>query len=210
MKKILTIILSVSFITSINSQTMDRRDDFVFGLKAGTNYSNVWDESGDDFVANGKFGFAGGAFLGIPLGTYIGIQPEVLVSQKGYKGSGSLPILGSYEYTRTTTHLDVPIQLQIKPSEFLTIVVGPQYSYLMRQESEFSSGESVFGSEEEFDNDNIRKNTLGAVGGIDINISNFIISGRAAWDLLSNDGDGTSSDPNYKNYWYQLTVGYMF
>lgn len=181
-----------------------------FGLKAGTNYSNVWDESGNDFVANGKFGFAGGVFLGVPLGEFIGLQPEVLISQKGYRGSGSIPFLGSYEYTRTTTHLDIPIQLQLKPTKFLTIVAGPQYSYLMRQESEFTSGESVFGSEEEFDNDNIRKNTLGAVGGFDINISNFIISGRVGWDLMSNDGDGTSSDPNYKNHWFQLTAGYMF
>lgn len=210
MKSILTIILTLSFITGLYSQSMDRREDFVFGLKAGTNYSNVWDESGEDFVANGKFGFAGGAFFGIPLGKYIGLQPEILVSQKGYKGSGSLPLLGAYEYRRTTTHLDIPIQLQLKPSEFITIVAGPQYSYLMRQESEFTSGESVFGSEEEFDNDNIRKNTLGAVGGFDINISHFIISGRAGWDLMSNDGDGTSSDPNYKNHWFQLTVGYMF
>ena len=133
MKSILTIILTLSFITSINSQTMDRREDFVFGLKAGTNFSNVWDESGDEFVAEGKFGFAGGAYFGIPLGTYIGIQPEVLFSQKGYRGSGSVPLLGSYEYTRTTNHLDIPIQLQIKPSEFLTIVAGPQYSYILSQ-----------------------------------------------------------------------------
>jgi len=210
MKSVLTIILTMSFITGIYSQSEDRREDFVFGLKAGTNYSNVWDESGNDFVANGKFGFAGGVFLGIPLGGFVGLQPEVLISQKGYRGSGSIPFLGSYEYTRTTTHLDIPIQLQLKPTKFLTIVAGPQYSYLMRQESEFTSGESVFGSEEEFDNDNIRKNTLGAVGGFDINISNFIISGRAGWDLMSNDGDGTSSDPNYKNHWFQLTAGYMF
>jgi len=210
MKNILTIVLTMSFITGIYSQSMDRREDFVFGLKAGTNYSNVWDESGGDFVADGKFGFAGGAFFGIPLGKYIGLQPGVLVSQKGYKGSGTLPFLGDYEYTRTTTHLDVPILLQLKPSEFITIVAGPQYSYLMRQKSEFTSGAGVFGNEEEFDNDNIRKNTLGAVGGFDINISNFIISGRAGWDLMSNDGDGTSSDPEYKNHWFQLTAGYMF
>ena len=51
---------------------------------------------------------------------------------------------------------------------------------------------------------------LGAVGGFDINVSHFVISGRAGWDLISNEGDGTSSDPNYKNHWFQLTVGYMF
>ncbi|MEX1192459.1 MAG: porin family protein [Brumimicrobium sp.] len=210
MKKALTTILTVGFISTIMTQTMDRREDFVFGLKAGTNYSNVWDEQGEDFVADSKFGFAGGAFFGIPLGTYLGIQPEILVSQKGYKGSGSIPILGDYTYTRTSTHLDIPLQIQLKPSEFITIVAGPQYSYLMQQRSEFTSGESVFGDEEEFDNDNIRKNTMGVVGGVDINISNFVISARAGWDLQTNNGDGTSSNPNYKNHWLQFTAGYMF
>lgn len=210
MKRLLTIILTLGFVTSFFSQSMDRREDFVIGIKAGTNYSNVWDESGDDFVANGKFGLVGGAFLGIPLGEYIGIQPEVLVSQKGFKGSGNIPLLGAYEYTRTTTHLDIPIQLQLKPSQFFTIVAGPQYSYLMSTKREFTTGGNIYGDEEQFDNDNIRKNTLGVVGGIDINISNFVISGRAGWDLQNNNGDGTSSDPNYKNHWFQLTAGYMF
>lgn len=210
MKSIFTIILTVGFLSSLLSQNMDRREDFVFGIKAGTNYSNVWDEQGEDFVADSKFGLVGGAFLGIPLGKYIGIQPEILVSQKGFKGSGSMPVLGSYEFTRTTTYLDIPLQIQLKPSEFFTIVAGPQYSYLMKEKNEYTSGDNVYGDEEEFENDNIRKNILGVVGGIDINISNFIISGRVGWDLQNNDGDGTSSDPNYKNRWIQLTAGYMF
>jgi hypothetical protein len=210
MKRVLTIILTLGFVSGLFSQSMDRREDFVFGIKAGSNYSNVWDESGDDFVANGKFGLVGGAFLGIPLGKYIGIQPEVLVSQKGFKGSGSIPLFGAYEYTRTTTHLDIPLQIQLKPSEFFTIVAGPQYSYLLSEKREFTSGGSIYADEEQFENDNIRKNTLGVVGGIDINISNFVISGRAGWDLQNNNGDGSSSDPNYKNHWFQLTAGYMF
>jgi len=210
MNRILTVILTIGFMSNSFSQGTDRREDFVFGLKAGTNYSNVWDEQGEDFVADSKFGLAGGAFLGIPLGKYIGLQPEVLLSQKGFKGTGSIPLVGSYEFTRTTTYLDIPLQVQLKPSEFITIVAGPQYSYLLKEKNEFTSGDEIIGNEEEFENDNIRKNTLGVVGGVDINISSFVISGRAGWDLQNNNGDGTTSDPNYKNHWFQLTVGFMF
>ena len=64
--------------------------------------------------------------------------------------------------------------------------------------------------EDEFDNENIRKNTLGASLGLDININHFVIGARAAWDLQDNKGDGTSSTPRYKNTWLQATVGFKF
>ena len=57
----------------------------AFGMKAGANYSNVYDSKGEDFNADPKFGLAAGAFLSIPFGQYIGIQPEILFSQKGFK-----------------------------------------------------------------------------------------------------------------------------
>ena len=81
---------------------------------------------------------ASGVFLAIPIGTYIGIQPEVLFSQKGFKATGS--ILGEeYKFTRTTNYIDIPIYLALKPSPFLTIVAGPQFSYLMSRKDYFES-----------------------------------------------------------------------
>src|SRR3954464_10971947 len=78
----------------------------VVGVKAGFNYSNVYDEQGTDFVADGKNGFAGGAFLAIPVGSLLGLQPEILISQKGFQGSGTL-LDQPYDITRTTTYLDI-------------------------------------------------------------------------------------------------------
>ena len=60
----------------------DNREEFQFGLKAGLNYSNVYDAKGEQFNANAKFGLAAGVFMAIPIGKYLGIQPEVLLSQK--------------------------------------------------------------------------------------------------------------------------------
>lgn len=177
------------------------------GIRAGFNYSNVWDEQGQDFVADSKVGFAGGAFVGIPLGRYLGIQPEVLISQKGFTGSGTL--MGShYSYTQTTTFLDVPIQLQFKPVRFLTIVGGPQFSFLMRENDTYTFGDDSGVQEQQFDNDNIRKNILGIVGGVDVHILSILVSGRVCWDLQYNKGDGTSETPRYRNQWVQLTLGF--
>jgi len=184
----------------------DNRRKAQFGLKAGTNYSNVYNSKTEEFRADPKFGFAGGAFIRFPIAELLGFQPEVIFSQKGFKGEGS--ILGSqYELTRTTSYLDIPLQLAFKPSEFITLVAGPQYSYLISQKDEFESSSLTFTQQEEFENDNFRKNIFGFVAGVDINLKHVVLGGRFGWDIQDNHGDGTSSTPRYKNAWFQGTIG---
>lgn len=206
MKKLIIIAAVTSLTISTNAQV---RDKLTFGLKAGINYSNVYDEEGEDFVANAKLGMAAGAFLAIPIGKYLGIQPEVLISQRGFQATGM--ILGNtYNFTRTTTYLDVPLLFAFKPSEFISILAGPQYSYLLRQSDVFKNASSSIAQETEFQNDNIRKNILCFTGGIDINLKHIVLGARAGWDIQKNNGNGTSITPRYKNVWYQGTVGYRF
>jgi hypothetical protein len=185
------------------------RDNLTFGFKAGTNFSNVYDSQGDAFKADGKFGFAGGIFIGIPIVKFIGIQPELLFSQRGFKATGNL-LGGTYNITRTTNYLDIPLLFAIKPSGFLTILLGPQYSYLFKQKDVFTSGTTTIEQQQQFSNDNIRKNTLCITGGLDINIENVVIGLRGGWDFQNNNGNGSSSTPRYKNAWYQATLGYRF
>lgn len=193
--------------TAQESEKYDRRENFTFGVKAGANLSNVWDSEGEDFDADAKLGFAAGLFVGIPIGRYIGVQPEVLFSQKGFQASGTL--LGtSYSYKKTTNWIDIPMHFQIKPLAFLTILVGPQVSFRVSERNEYTFGNNSTAQEEEFENDNIRKNMLGISTGFDINIYHVVVSGRASWDLQNNRGDGTSTTPRYRNQFVQLTVGF--
>ncbi|MEY4541879.1 MAG: hypothetical protein RLZZ306_3636 [Bacteroidota bacterium] len=206
MKRLL-LTMSVIGLALGSSYAQEARDKFSIGLKVGSNFSNVYDSQGDQFTADGKIGLAAGAFLSLPLGKVFGIQPEVIYSEKGFKASGAF--LGSnYSATRTTTYVDVPILLAFKPASVLTILAGPQYSFLVRQNNNFTSSLATADQERIFDNDNIRKNTLGLTGGVDINLSKFVISGRAGWDVQNNNGDGTSTTPRYKNAWYQATIGF--
>ncbi|AEA45053.1 porin family protein [Fluviicola taffensis] len=185
----------------------DRREKFTIGVKAGANLSNVWDSEGEDFDADAKLGFAGGVFVGIPIGKFIGVQPEILFSQKGFRASGTL--LGtSYSYTKTTSYLDVPLLFQVKPLSFLTMLVGPQFAFQVSERNVYTFGSNSSAQQEEFENDNIRKNTLGINVGFDINISHVVVSGRACWDLQNNRGDGTSTTPRYRNQFVQLTIGF--
>ena len=190
--------------TAMAANAQDNK--FGIGLKIGTNYSNVYDEQGQDFNADPKFGFAAGGFLSIPVVKFIGIQPEVMFSQKGFQATGSL--LGSpYSLTRTTNFIDVPLLLAIKPVKFISILVGPQYSYLLKQKDVFKAGDATLLQEQEFENDNIRKNILCLVGGLDINLNRLTLGTRLGWDFQTNNGDGTSATPRYKNAYVQGTVG---
>ncbi|MGJ8661780.1 MAG: outer membrane beta-barrel protein, partial [Bacteroidota bacterium] len=115
-----------------------------------------------------------------------------------------------YEYKHTTNYLDVPLYFAFKPSEFVTLLLGPQFSYLLSYQDSFTTGTTSILQEQEFQNEDIRKNTLSLSIGADINIEHFVIGARAAWDLQNNKSDGTSTTPRYKNQWLQLTLGYKF
>ena len=207
-KKIVLLIALFTASVGFSQVTNDTRDELKLGIKAGLNYSNVYDEQGEDFVATGKAGFAAGAFVSIPLGKFFGIQPEVLYSQKGYKATGS--VLGlKYDYSKTTTFVDIPLLLQIKPIPMLSFVAGPQFSYLLDTKNTFN-GTTTTTTEASVNADNYKKNIFGFVVGADVNIDHFIISGRAGWDISKSDADGNSTAPRYKNQVLQLTLGYSF
>lgn len=112
--------------------------------------------------------------------------------------------------TRTTDHIDVPILFAVKPIPQISLLFGPQFSYLLSQKDDFTGGSINTTQQDDFNNDNLRKNTFGLTGGVDFNADNFVIGLRAAWDVNRNNGDGTSTTPRYRNRLLQATVGYRF
>lgn len=210
MKKIILAIAIIALVANnsiAQENGTDFRKKFQIGVKAGANYSNIYDTKNNKVDAENKFGFVGGVFIAIPIGKFLGIQPEILFSQKGYKQTGTF--LGSnYDLTRTTDYIDIPLLVSIKPIKCLTIQAGPQYSYLIKQKNVFTSPVTSIEQQEEFKNENIRKNTLCFIGGFDVNIKRITLGARAGWDVQNNNGDGTSTAPRYKNAWTQLTLGF--
>jgi hypothetical protein len=209
-KTIIIMVMALFMAKGLAAQERDEyRSKFHAGIKAGANLSNVYDINGDEFSADFKPGLAAGIFFAIPIGTYVGIQPEILYSQKGYKSDGS--ILGSsYKITHSADFIDIPLMLQIKPAEALTIMAGPIFSYMVHHNNEFENSFLTVQQEQDFDNLNLRKNIFGITGGLDINIEHMVIGGRAGWDLMHNNGDGTSTSPRYRNLWFQATIGLRF
>lgn len=206
MKKIILMIIAGAFMVNYCNAQKHRSDfsnELQFGLKIGANYSNVYDSQDEQFNTDPKFGLAAGAFLSIPITRYLGFQPEILYSQKGFQATGY-----DYDFKRTTSFIDIPLLLQVKPSSMVTLLVGPQYSYLLKQRDVFNNSVTTIDRQQEFENENIRRNIICILGGIDFNLNNNMVLGaRVGWDLSTNNGDGTSSTPRYKNVWYQARLG---
>ncbi|HEX2548414.1 MAG TPA: porin family protein [Gammaproteobacteria bacterium] len=212
MKKLFFSILVLSCLAPLcqaQDKPADLRRRLIVGGKVGMNLSNVYDEQGGNLVADAKLGFVGGGFVSIPIGPWIGIQPEVLFSQKGYQGTGYNGA-GYYSYSRTSNYLDVPVYFAFKPIGLVTILAGPQFSYLMRQTDSYVTSNSEVDQERQYHNNNPLRNTLCFSGGADLNLGHFVFGARAGWDVQHNHGDGTYTDPRYKNVWYQATVGLRF
>jgi hypothetical protein len=208
MKKVLFVFLTAAA-TLCQAQDTDSRNKLHMGIKAGYNYSNVYNSQGETFEADSKLGLAAGFFLTIPIGRLIGIQPEIQFAQRGFHGTGTW-LGSSYNLTRTTNYIDVPVLFSLKPAKVVTLLAGPQFSYTLKQKDVFTNSATTFEQEQEFSNDNIRKNTLCFLGGFDINLHPVVLGIRMGWDLQKNNGDGTSSSIQYKNVWTQGTIGFRF
>ena len=214
MKKTM-LLLTISAISSIcGAQSLkedpieDCREKMMVGIKAGANSSNVYGTDGENFHANSINGFAGGVFINIPAFKMTGVQAEILYAQKGFHATGNMTG-GNYDFTRRTNFIDIPVLLAFMPVQYFSLLVGPQYSYLISQRNDFKSGTN---SDQEYalNADNSRKNNFCFVVGFDANYKHFVLSGRRGWGLEYNNGTGTAVTPNYKNNWYQATIGYRF
>lgn len=207
-RNVVVLVLFLASIGFAQTTTIDSGNQLKLGLKAGLNLSNIYDKQNQEYVADNKAGVFGGVYLSIPLGKSIGFQPEILYSQKGFKGSGN--VLGvDYDFSRTSNFIDIPLQIQIKPIEFVTILAGPQFSYLLDTKNEFNGSTDTV-TEDNINSENYKKNILGFVLGADFNLSHFVITTRAGWDISSSDANGNDSTPRYKNRVLQLGLGYTF
>ncbi|UII21184.1 porin family protein [Fulvivirga ligni] len=179
------------------------------GVKAGMNISNTYNTDGDNFETDSKLGVAAGFYALIPVGDFFGIQPEILLSQKGFNATGQLLDM-PYVIKRTTTYIDIPILFAFRPISVLSIMAGLQYSYLLIEKNSFDNAQTSMEQEQEFENDKSRKSTICVVIGPDVNFYRMVISGRLGWDLRKNNGYESLITPTYKNYWGQIMVGYRF
>lgn len=200
---------SLIVVVSCFAQPADVRDRLYFGIKAGYNYSNIYDTEIATIKTSSDLGISAGFFASIPFGKSLGLQSEILISQRGFKGTGNL--FGSaYQLTRTSTYIDLPMLPSWKATKHFTLMAGPQFSYTIKHKDIFTPTPTSPQQSEVFRKDHIRRTIFCLLTGLDINLHPVVVGIRAGWDLQNNSAAGSSTTPRYKNIWLQGTIGMRF
>ncbi len=179
------------------------------GLKAGLNYNTLQMQGEPAFSIETKTGYVGGAFVSISLTDYIGVKAEALISQKSFSGSNRMDS-SNYVFTRSAAYLDFPLLLQIKPAKWFHIVAGPQYSLLVSKSDRVKGDDGDLSKAIKAENESVNSNNIGGCAGVEFTFKRLWIWGRYNVDFESNNWNGTSSLPAYKNEVYQVGVGFSF
>jgi hypothetical protein len=168
---------------------------FQFGPKVGVNIMKI---DGKSFKDEFDYGFHAGAFAIIRLGNSVQVQPEVLFNQVATKTDTSFGNIFDTKNLKNVklNYLSIPVLLNVSASKIFTIQAGPQFGLLIDKNKDLlQNGKQVF-----------KSGDLSLVGGVQLSIASFKVSGRYVIGL-ADISDATNSG-KWKNQGFQLSVGF--
>lgn len=186
--KLLTVVLSVLIFSAAHSQ------GFHLGVKGGVNMNKL---TGKSFKDEFTYGYHLGGFAEIGLGKKFSIQPEVVFNQ--FKQDTTSKFSEVYKLDNVSNvklnYLSIPILLNYRASNFLSLQAGPQFGILMDQNTKLvQNGKDAF-----------KKGDLSMLAGVQLKFSSVRIYGRYAVGL-SNLNDIDNQD-KWKSQSFQIGVG---
>lgn len=194
MKKVLlTIIFAIFALPQIQAQ------EFVqFGIKGGLNFSNI---NYDSFVEKeSRTGFHIGLLAEIPLIGNLSLQPEVLYSTQGGKGT-EVMTGASPEMEYKFDYIQVPVLAKFYLIPSLALEAGPSFNFLVKEEVNASHFSAMAETGKDFE--------MGAALGVSFNLSRFLVNARYIQGLTNAYEEGGFEEDN-KNSGFQIGVGLMF
>ncbi|WP_417444873.1 porin family protein [Joostella sp.] len=206
MKKLFFIAVAVfGFIATTNAQ------GFNYGIKGGTNFSNISGDNGD--VDNARVALYGGLFAEYAFSDRVSIQPEVLYSSQGahetfktFDASG----VNSLETTVRLEYLNVPVMLKYRVYKGLNVQVGPQVGFLLNAEQEVESGSNGYELAETTTNINefVTDVNFGVNFGLGYELNNgLFFDGRYNLGVID---IAQMDNQEFKNHTFQVGFGYKF
>jgi hypothetical protein len=175
-----------------------------FGIKAGTNISKI---EGKAFKDEFKYGYLAGAFAEIGFGKKLSIQPEVLFSQHQTRVDTAFSNiyenaldLNNYKDVKLN-YLSIPIVLNYKLANILSLQLGPQFGILMNQDKTLlENGKEAFS-----------KGDFSVLGGAQVNLKSLRFTGRYVIGLTDiKDVENINNKETWNNEGFQLSIGYVF
>ena len=190
MKKIIPLAICLFCVTKFTVA-----QNIHFGVKAGANFQKI---QGIPFKEKFTFGYQAGAFAAIGFTSKIGIQPEILFSSVNADTATQFStVYGFKKIDKVKLNmLDIPILLNIKAAQFLTIQAGPQFSVLIdKNQNLLKNGEIAF-----------KQGNISAVAGLQFNLTKFKIYGRYVAGLKNLNNVNNSNE--WKNRNIQVGIGF--
>jgi len=171
---------------------------FNFGIKGGANITKV---EGKAFKDEFRYGYNVGGFVEIGLGGKLGIQPEVLFNQYQTRVDSSFKNIyenalsfSNYQDVKLN-YLSIPILLNYRLGNILSLQAGPQFGILMSQDKNLlENGKEAF-----------KTGDFSLLGGAQINISKLRLTGRYFVGL--NNINDISDQEKWNNQGWQLSLG---
>ena len=190
MKKIIPLAICLFCVTKFTVA-----QNIHFGVKAGANFQKI---QGIPFKEKFTFGYQAGAFAAIGFTSKIGIQPEILFSSVNADTATQFStVYGFKKIDKVKLNmLDIPILLNIKAAQFLTIQAGPQFSVIIdKNQNLLKNGETAF-----------KQGNISAVAGLQFNLTKFKIYGRYVAGLKNLNNVNNSNE--WKNRNIQVGIGF--
>ncbi len=177
------------------------------GLKAGSILADIATEiegSSISDTSEPKLSYMAGGFASLPFNEKIGMQVELLYTNKGNKAS-------TIEYKTNLHYINLPVLLQYKITDKLKVEAGPEIGYLLGAYSRDLSRQTSF----EFNT--IKDFDVGINAGVSYDLSEKLLLGlRYNLGVYDISKDITANDPegnpyifrtNAQNRGLQLSVG---
>lgn len=193
MKTRLSVLLALVFFTQAAMAQLN------LGIKAGTNISKI---EGKSFKDEFRYGYLVGGFAEIGLGGKLSIQPEVLFNQYQTRVDTSFKAVYQNAFRDASSgdvklnYLSVPIVLNYKLGNVLSLQAGPQFGVLMNKDKTLlENGKEAFQNGE-----------FSMLGGAQINISKLRLTGRYVVGL--NNINDIDNQNEWKSQAFQLSLGF--
>jgi len=186
--KLFLISVSLFVSSSLFSQAL------TFGIKAGANLGKI---SGQSFKNEYNLGYHAGAFVEIG-GKKWSIQPEVLFNQVNTDTATSFnEITGFKNVGQIQLHyLSIPIMLNYKASNLLSLQFGPQFGVLIdKNQSLVQNGKDAF-----------KSGDFSLAGGLQLNLLKFRVYGRFIGGVT--DINNLTNNDTWKIQMIQVGVGF--
>lgn len=193
MKTKLSVLIACVFFTQAAMAQLN------LGFKAGANITKV---EGKAFKDEFKYGYHIGGFAEIGLGDKLSIQPEVLFNQYQTRVDTSFKNIyqNALNFNETKdvklNYLSIPLVLNYKLGNVLSLQAGPQYGILLDQDKTLlENGKEAFS-----------KGDFSLLGGAQIKLSKIRLTGRY-FVGLSNIND-IDEQNKWNNQGFQISAGF--